>query len=101
MTTTMEKTFNIFDTLIGVKGDKDFGRRPVIIQGITGSYGSAHTRLMKAYGTNIAAGVTPGKGGQVFEGVPVYNTMTEAAKATGAQISGIFVPAPFFLKASH
>jgi succinyl-CoA synthetase alpha subunit len=55
---------------------------------------------MKAYGTNIAAGVTPGKGGQVFEGVPVYNTMTEAAKATGAQISGIFVPAPFFLKAA-
>jgi succinyl-CoA synthetase alpha subunit len=100
MTTTMEKTFNIFDTLIGVKGDKDFGRRPVIIQGITGSYGSAHTRLMKAYGTNIAAGVTPGKGGQVFEGVPVYNTMTEAAKATGAQISGIFVPASFFLKAA-
>jgi succinyl-CoA synthetase alpha subunit len=100
MTTTMEKTFNIFDTLIGVKGDKDCGRRPVIIQGITGSYGSAHTRLMKAYGTNIAAGVTPGKGGQVFEGVPVYNTMTEAAKATGAQISGIFVPAPFFLKAA-
>lgn len=100
MTTTMEKTFNIFDTLVGAKGDKDFGRRPVIIQGITGSYGSAHTRLMKAYGTNIAAGVTPGKGGQVFEGVPVYNTMTEAVKATGAQISGMFVPAPFFLNAA-
>jgi succinyl-CoA synthetase alpha subunit len=100
MTTTMEKTFNIFGTLVGVEGDKDFGRKPVIIQGITGSYGSAHTRLMKAYGTNIAAGVTPGKGGQVFEGVPVYNTMTEAVKATGAQISGIFVPAPFFLKAA-
>jgi succinyl-CoA synthetase alpha subunit len=100
MTTTMEKTFNIFGTLVGVEGDKDFGRKPVIIQGITGSYGSAHTRLMKGYGTNIAAGVTPGKGGQVFEGVPVYNTMTEAVKATGAQISGIFVPAPFFLKAA-
>jgi succinyl-CoA synthetase alpha subunit len=100
MTTTMEKTFNIFGALVGVEGDKDFGRKPVIIQGITGSYGSAHTRLMKAYGTNIAAGVTPGKGGQVFEGVPVYNTMTEAVKATGAQISGIFVPAPFFLKAA-
>lgn len=100
MTTTMEKTFNIFGTLVGVEGDKDFGRKPVIIQGITGSYGSAHTRLMKAYGTNIAAGVTPGKGGQIFEGVPVYNTMTEAVKATGAQISGIFVPAPFFLKAA-
>lgn len=100
MTTTMEKTFNIFDTLVGAKGDKDFARKPVIIQGITGSYGSAHTRLMKAYGTNIAAGVTPGKGGQVFEGVPVYNTMTEAVKATGAQISGMFVPAPFFLNAA-
>lgn len=100
MTTTMEKTFNIFDTLVGAKGDKDFGRRPVIIQGITGSYGSAHTRLMKAYGTNIAAGVTPGKGGQVFEGIPVYNTMIEAVKATGAQISGMFVPAPFFLNAA-
>ncbi|HEY1248243.1 MAG TPA: CoA-binding protein, partial [Nitrososphaera sp.] len=96
----MEKTFNIFDTLVGDKGDKDFGRRPVIIQGITGSYGSAHTRLMKAYGTNIAAGVTPGKGGQVFEGVPVYNTMTEAVKDTRAQISGIFVPAPYFLNAA-
>jgi succinyl-CoA synthetase alpha subunit len=100
MTTTMEKTFNIFNTLVGVDGDKDFSKKPVIIQGITGSYGSAHTRLMKAYGTNIAAGVTPGKGGQVFEGVPIYNTMTEAVKTTGAQISGIFVPAPFFLKAA-
>jgi succinyl-CoA synthetase alpha subunit len=55
---------------------------------------------MKAYGTNVAAGVTPGKGGQDFEGIPVHNTMFEAVKATGAQISGIFVPAPFFLKAA-
>jgi succinyl-CoA synthetase alpha subunit len=100
MTTTVEKTFNIFDILIGTEGDEDFGRKPVIIQGMTGSYGSTHTRLMKAYGTNIPAGVTPGKGGQRFEGTPVYNTMTEAVKATGAQISGIFVPAPFFLKAA-
>jgi succinyl-CoA synthetase alpha subunit len=100
MTTTVEKTFNIFDILVGTKADNDFGRKPVVIQGITGGYGSAHTRLMKAYGTNIAAGVTPGKGGQVFEGIPVYNTMIEAVKATGAQISGIFVPAPFFLKAA-
>jgi succinyl-CoA synthetase alpha subunit len=99
MTKTLEKTFNIFDILVGTKEDKDFGRKPVIIQGITGSYGSTHSRLMKAYGTNIAAGVTPDKGGQNFEGVPVYNTMTEAVKATGAQVSGIFVPAPFFLKA--
>ncbi|MDQ3998642.1 MAG: succinate--CoA ligase subunit alpha [Thermoproteota archaeon] len=92
--------FNIFDILIGTDADEDFGRKPVIIQGITGSYGSTHTRLMKAYGTNIPAGVTPGKGGQRFEGIPVYNTMREAVKATGAQISGIFVPAPFFLKAA-
>ena len=97
---TIEKSFDIFDILVGTKGDKDFGRKPVVIQGITGSYGSTHTRLMKTYGTNIAAGVTPGKGGQSFEGTPVYNSMSEAIKATGAQISGIFVPAPFFLKAA-
>jgi len=98
--TMPEKTFNIFDILVGSKGDRDFGKKPVVIQGITGSYGSTHTRLMRAYGTNIAAGVTPGKGGQNFEGTPVYDTMAEAVRATGAQISGIFVPAPFFLKAA-
>lgn len=97
---TIERTFNIFDILVGSKGDKDYGKKPVVIQGITGSYGSTHTRLMKAYGTNIAAGVTPGKGGQNFEGTPVYDTVTDAVRATGAQISGIFVPAPFFLKAA-
>ena len=95
-----EKTLNIFDILVGSKGDRDLGKKPVVIQGITGSYGSTHTRLMRAYGTNIAAGVTPGKGGQNFEGTPVYDTMAEAVRATGAQISGIFVPAPFFLKAA-
>jgi succinyl-CoA synthetase alpha subunit len=100
MTTTVEKTFNIFDIIIGTEGEEDFGKKPVIIQGITGSYGSTHTRLMKAYGTNIPAGVTPGRGGQRFEDIPVYNTMSEAVEATGAQISGIFVPAPFFLKAA-
>ena len=100
MTTTVEKTFNIFDILNGTEGEEDYGKKPVIIQGITGSYGSTHTRLMKAYGTNIPAGVTPGRGGQRFEDIPVYNTMTEAVQATGAQISGIFVPAPFFLKAA-
>src|ERR687895_236230 len=100
MTTTVEKTFNIFDILIGTEGEEDFGKKPVIIQGMTGSYGSSHTRLMKAYGTNISAGVTPGKGGQRFEDIQVYNTMSEAVEATGAQISGIFVPAPFFLKAA-
>ena len=100
MTTTMEKTFNIFDILVGTEREEDFGKKPVIIQGMTGSYGSTHTRLMKAYGTNIPAGVTPGKGGQRFEDIPVYNTMSEAVEATDAQISGIFVPAPFFLKAA-
>ena len=100
MTTTVEKTFNIFDILIGTEGEEDFGKKPVIIQGMTGSYGSTHTRLMKAYGTNIPAGVTPGKGGQRFEDIPVYDTMSEAVEATDAQISGIFVPAPFFLKAA-
>lgn len=100
MTTTVEKTFNIFDILIGIEGEEGFGKKPVIIQGMTGSYGSTHTRLMKAYGTNIPAGVTPGKGGQKFEDIPVYNTMSEAVEVTGAQISGIFVPAPFFLKAA-
>ena len=98
--TTMESTFNIFDILVGSKGGKHFGKKPVVIQGITGSYGSTHARLMKAYGTNIAAGVTPGKGGQDFEGTPVYDTMADAVSATGAQISGMFVPAPFFLKAA-
>lgn len=88
--------FDIFDILVG-RGDE---KKPVIVQGITGSYGSTHTRLMKAYGTNIAAGVTPGKGGQSFEGIPVYNGMADAVRATGAQISGIFVPAQFFLNAA-
>jgi succinyl-CoA synthetase alpha subunit len=72
----------------------------VIIQGITGSYGSTHTRLMKAYGTNIVAGVTPGKEGQSFEGIPVYNNVAKAVEASGAKISGVFVPAPFFLDAA-
>ncbi|HVX02833.1 MAG TPA: succinate--CoA ligase subunit alpha [Nitrososphaera sp.] len=92
--------FDIFDILVGKTGDSDYGKKPVVIQGITGSYGSTHTRLMKAYGTNVAAGVTPGKGGQTFEGIPVYNGMADAVKATGAKISGIFVPAQFFYGAA-
>src|ERR1043165_1661892 len=96
----MEEKFDIFNILVGRQSDKDFGKKPVVIQGITGSFGSTHTRLMKAYGTNVTAGVTPGKGGQNFEGIPIYNTMAEAVKATDAQISGIFVPAPFFLNAA-
>ena len=88
--------FDIFEILVG-RGDE---KKPVIVQGITGSYGSTHTRLMKAYGTNIAAGVTPGKGGQVFEDIPIYDSVTDAVRKSGAQVSGIFVPARFFLQAA-
>ena len=96
----MTNKFDIFDILVGKESDKDYKKKPVIIQGITGSYGSTHTRLMKTYGTNILAGVTPGKKGQDFEGTPVYNRVAEAVGASGAKISGIFVPAPFFLDAA-
>ena len=65
----------------------------VVCQGITGSYGSFHAKQMLAYGTRLVAGQTPGKGGQVFEGaVPVYNTVREAVRETGADASVIFVP---------
>jgi succinyl-CoA synthetase alpha subunit len=97
---TTGSQFDIFKVLIGEKGDVDFGKKPVIVQGITGSYGSTHTRLMKTYGTNIVAGVTPNKGGQSFEGIPVFNSASEAVKVTGAEISAVFVPAPFFLDAA-
>lgn len=96
----MIKDFDIFDILIGKENDKDYKKKSVIIQGITGSYGSTHTRLMKSYGTNIVAGVTPGKEGQNFEGIPVYNSVAKAVKASGARISGVFVPANFFLDAA-
>src|ERR687884_892852 len=92
--------FDVFNILIGKQSDKDYKKKPVIIQGITGSYGSTHTRLMKAYGTNIVAGVTPGKEGQSFEGIPVYNSIAKAVEVSGAKISGVFVPAPFFLDAA-
>lgn len=67
----------------------------LLVQGITGRDGSFHTAKMKAYGTNIVAGVSPGKGGQTYEGIPVFNTVEDAVKATGANTSIIFVPAPF------
>ena len=65
----------------------------VIVQGITGTYGRLHTKLMLEYGTNIAAGVTPNKGGQSVEGVPVFDTVEEAVKKSGAKASVCFVPA--------
>jgi len=91
---------DIFEILRGRKEDSDYNKKPVIVQGITGKFGSLHTKLMIEYGTNIAAGVTPGKGGQKFEGVPIYETMKEAVKETSAKISILFVPAKFFLSAA-
>ena len=67
----------------------------VIVQGITGREGSFHTEQMKSLGTKVVGGVSPGKGGTTHLGVPVFSTVADAVKATGANASGIFVPAPF------
>ena len=68
----------------------------VLVQGITGRDGSFHTKQMIEYGTKIVGGVTPGKGGQTFEGtVPIFNTVAEAVRATGANTSVIYVPPMF------
>ena len=66
----------------------------LVVQGVTGRDGSFHTEKMKAYGTNVVAGVSPGKGGQTIHDIPVFNTVEDAIKATGANTSVIFVPAP-------
>lgn len=81
--------------MLPAKGD------PVIVQNITGKFGRLHTRLMLDYGTNIAAGATPGKGGQSVEGVPVYGTVAEAVDKTGATGSVLFVPAEHLLAAGE
>lgn len=67
----------------------------VVVQGITGGEGTFHTKQMLEYGTRIVAGVTPGKGGTAHEGVPVFNTVRDAVRDTGANASVIFVPPPF------
>ena len=67
----------------------------LLVQGITGREGSFHTQQMIEYGTQVVAGVTPGRGGQEHLGVPVFNTVQAAVQATGATASCIFVPAPF------
>lgn len=66
----------------------------LLVQGITGRDGSFHAGKMKEYGTNVVGGVSPGKGGQNVDGIPVFNTVEEAVKTTGANTSIIFVPAP-------
>ncbi len=67
----------------------------VLIQGITGREGGFHTEQMRAHGTDVVAGVSPGKGGQDAAGVPIFDTVADAVGATGADVSGIFVPPPF------
>jgi len=67
----------------------------VVVQGITGAQGALHARACKEYGTQIVAGVTPGKGGQSFEGTPVFNLVEQAVREAGADTSLIFVPPPF------
>jgi succinyl-CoA synthetase alpha subunit len=71
----------------------------IVVQGITGDFGSRHAKLSLDYGTKVVAGVTPGKGGQTFEHgefkVPIFDTVAEAAQQTGATVSVIFVPPPF------
>ncbi|ROT33056.1 succinate--CoA ligase subunit alpha [Micromonospora sp. HM5-17] len=71
----------------------------VLVQGITGTEGTKHTRRMVAAGTNIVAGVTPGKGGQHVDAIPVFDSCAEAVRATGADVSVVFVP-PRFAKAA-
>ncbi len=73
----------------------------VVVQGITGRDGSFHTRQMAVYGTNVVAGVTPGKGGQDLDGIPVFDTLEEAASATGANTSIIYVRPAFAADAIH
>src|SRR5271157_3652370 len=67
----------------------------VLVQGITGNQGSFHANLMLAYGTNIVAGTSPGKGGQEINGIPIFNTVEEAKDETSCDVSIVFVPAKF------
>jgi len=73
----------------------------VIVQGITGKIGSVQTHWMLEYGTKVVGGITPGKGGSTVEGVPVFDSVEEAVRETGANASVFFVPAPFVLDAFY
>jgi succinyl-CoA synthetase alpha subunit len=68
------------------------GRTRVLVQGLTGAAGTFHAKQMREYGTSVVGGVTPGKGGSLHEGFPVFDTVAQAAQATGANASVIFVP---------
>ena len=70
-------------------------KTPILVQGVTGDKGSFHAKEMIDYGSNVVAGVTPGKGGKTHHGVPVFNTVKEAVRETGAQASITFVAPPF------
>ena len=67
----------------------------IVVQGMTGREGTFHTQQMLAYGTKVVGGVSPGKGGQAVEGVPVFNTVGEAVEKEGADVAIVFVPPPF------
>ncbi|HKD19937.1 MAG TPA: CoA-binding protein, partial [Thermoanaerobaculia bacterium] len=67
----------------------------LLVQGLTGREGTFHALACRDYGTQVVAGVTPGKGGTIHEGIPVFDTVADAVKATGADASMIFVPPPF------
>ena len=71
----------------------------VICQGLTGKQGTFHTQQCVDYGTKVVAGVTPGRGGEQHLGLPVFDTVAEAKKATGATVSMIYVPAPLTMQA--
>src|SRR5476651_2243736 len=67
----------------------------LIVQGITGQAGAFHTKQCKEYGTNVVGGVTPGKGGTDLNGIPIFNSVTDAVEKTGADATMIYVPAAF------
>src|SRR5712675_865980 len=67
----------------------------LVVQGITGKEGTFHTKQMVEYGTNVVAGVTPGKGGTTHEGIPVFNTVADSVSKAGANVSVIYVPPAF------
>src|SRR4029079_8380196 len=78
--------------------DKD---TKLVVQGATGREGSFHTLRNRAYGTNVVAGVTPGKGGTDLEGIPIFNTVADAVAETGANTTMVFVPARFAIDAIY